>query len=156
MCDAISVRRVDLPDALIERFGLNRTVRTRTEGAEQEIWFFASERWPRLPVWFEGELHLYPWGSKSKNSGLPTLGYLDEAELSAGTWQALHPQSVDVLATFALSGGFWYSVPRGIRGILVRSATGRPHVYLRTTSATVYFRNMTRCDREPVFIGEQI
>lgn len=59
-------------------------------------------------------------------------------------------------ALFGLDSGIWYHIQEGIKGILVRDEHGRPHVYMLTQPASHYYQVMTRNQRMPVMIGEQL
>ncbi|PHR88851.1 MAG: hypothetical protein COA78_36155 [Blastopirellula sp.] len=68
------------------------------------------------------------------------------------------PQKVIIPANFAKEkkAGAWFLVTEGMRGIVVRDENSKQHVYMLTTEATHYYQTMTRHNREPVFLGEQI
>ena len=68
----------------------------------------------------------------------------------------LSPEPVDIPAALGLERGVWFLIPEGIRGVLVRDERGRPHVYMLTQPASHYYQIMTRNNRMPVLLGEQI
>ena len=156
MCEVISIPRFELPDELIERRRLKSCIHTRPPGDQEELWFYQRQHRSLLPVWHHGALTLYPWGSSTRRDQLPQGGMCRQEQLEDGMWAAFRPELVDILATFAREGGFWYDVPKGIRGVVVQGPSGTPHVYVVTKPSTHYFRTMTRSDVEPVFLGPQI
>ena len=155
MCDIISIERSELPEVEIESRNLHRLIRKRA-GDREELWFVQRERMSILPVWHDGQLKIYPWGSKYRSDRVPLGGQCVKRDLDLGSWSHLEPEPVEILATFACCNGFWYDVPQAIRGVLVRDARRRPRVYLLTTASTSYYRNLTRSSVEPVFVGPQI
>ena len=68
----------------------------------------------------------------------------------------MHPESVDIPATYGLANGVWFRVRQGMRGLLVRTRAGEPVVYVVCEPSTRYYRVMTRAEWMPVLIGEVI
>lgn len=155
MCDIVAILKSELPDQMIERRGLAPLLHSRGEGSE-EVWFAEKNRRSFLPVWHDGQLTIYPWGSKYRTDKVPLGGKCRQTELEAGSWEWLRPEPISIVATFGCCNGFWFDVPEGIRGVLIRDARNRPRVYMLVTTSTHYFRTMTRSPLEPVFIGPQI
>lgn len=156
MCDGVAILRSEFSDDLLRRYRLDYRIHTRARRAEQEIRFLARDRWPVLPVWHDGQLAIYPWGNRDRTARLPRSGWCLEEELNAGTWEWLKPIPIEIPATYALTQGVWYPVTQGIQGVLVGDGRGRPHVYMRIKAATHYFRIMTRSERMPLLIAQQI
>lgn len=154
MCDVIAIAKEELPDSVIERRNLSGLIHTRN--GKPEIRFAESARRRFLAVWWDGELTLLPWGNRFKTTKLPLGSTCSRTSLEAGSWAWLSPEPVEIVATFARTNGFWFDVPGGMKGVVVRDPRGRPHVYLLVGAATHYYRTMTRSDIEPVFLGPQI
>jgi hypothetical protein len=55
-----------------------------------------------------------------------------------------------------LASGVWVRVKQGLRGLVVRTRTGEPVVYVMCEPSTRYYRVMTREEWMPVLIGEVI
>ncbi len=71
-----------------------------------------------------------------------------------GAW--LRPEPVTIPANFGLEKGVWFHVNEGLRGVLVRDEQDRPHVYMLTQAASHYYATMTKHDRMPLLIDQQI
>jgi len=146
--DGISVLRRDLSEELIVRYRLARRVRRRSRDCgDEELHFLADERRAVLPVWHSGQLVVYPWGAH--HGPLPREPWCMEEDLKL--WQALRPEKVRIVASFCVTKGVWYPVVEGIEGILARG-----NVYMLAKPSTHYFRTMTRSQRMPVLISQQI
>ena len=63
---------------------------------------------------------------------------------------------MDLPATFGYENGVWFRIRQGVRGLLVRTETGEPIVYMICEPASRYYEVMTRSARRPVLIGERI
>jgi len=57
---------------------------------------------------------------------------------------------------FGLEKGIWFSTTEGMEGIVVQDQEDVLHAYMLTRDASTYYQNMTKHDRMPVLIGEQI
>lgn len=157
MCAGLAVERRNIPDALVEKYKLGDRVVTRKEGIEPEVHFLFRAPKAILPVWYGNELTIMEWGNRdNKLSRLPKTGWARIESLQAGKWDYLHPQEVDIVASYGLEKGVWFQVAEGMKGILVQDEKGLPHVYMLTKPATHYYQVMTRHDREPLFIGRDI
>ena len=89
---------------------------------------------------------------------MPYGGWTWEASVAAGRWGRANAEPVDVPGTFVWAGGVWTRVKHGCRALLVRdpAAGGEPVVYIICRPSTRYYRVMTRCEFQPVLIGEVI
>ena len=155
MCTAIALPVSDLPVELMEEYGLSARVHDR--GGEKEVRFYWRANPAVLPVWWNGRLQIVKWGNKDRiERKLPPTGWTWRETVEAGKWSALEPEPVEVPAAYALMNGVWYMVKQGVRGLLVRTRTGEPVVYLMCEPSTRYYRIMTRAEWMPVLIGEVI
>ncbi len=159
MCRAISILKNRINLELLEEYNLQRRVRQRGDETVEEVVFDFADREndPQLPVVHDGQLCIYEWGNRGgRVAKLPKTGWCREESLKAGKWRWLSPQEVVIPAQFGLEKGIWFSITEGIQGIVVNDQTERPHVYMLTREASTYYQNMTKHDRMPVLIGEQI
>ena len=155
MCTAIALPVSDLPVELMEEYGLSARVHDR--GGEKEVRFDWRSVPAVLPVWWDGRLQVVTWGNKDRaERKLPPTGWTWRDTVEAGTWSALEPEPVEVPAAYALMNGVWYMVKQGVRGLLVRTRTGEPVVFLMCEPSTRYYQIMTRSEWMPVLIGEVI
>ncbi len=145
----------ELPTEMIGRHGLDRRVHER--GGEREIQFLYRDRAPRLPVWRDGQLQIARWGNgRGQSQFLPKTGWTWLSTIQEGGWQGSDAVTVDIPAMLALDRGVWYRVRQGFRGLLVPDECGKAVVYVICEPASHYYRIMTRSDRMPVLIEEQI
>ena len=156
MCTAISVCRHDVTTRLIETYNLEQRFIQRTDHAPKEILFEQRHRLPLIPVFYQGEIHVLPWGNRRRDVKVPLAWSCDVATLESGAWSQYAPDPVEILATFGFEKGVWYQVPEGIRGLVIHDQRDQPYVYLLLEPASHYYQVMTGYDREPVFVGEQI
>lgn len=159
MCRAISILKSRINLELYEEYRLNSRSFQRTETTEKEIVFdFASrDHEPQLPVLHDGRLTIYQWGNRGgRVPKLPKTGWCRQESLEAGKWGWLQPEPVIIPAQYGLEKGIWFSITEGIEGVAVRDQANKPHVYMMTQASSVYFQNMTKHDRMPVLVGEQI
>jgi len=159
MCRAISILKNRINTELLEEYHLQGRTRQRGDGAIEEVVFDFADRQhdPQLPVIADGRMLVYEWGNRGgRVAKLPKTGWCREESLKAGKWRWLAPEEIVIPAQYGFEKGVWFSITEGIRGIAVRDQTGRPHVYMLTREASVYYQNMTKHDRMPVLIGEQI
>ncbi len=156
MCTGITISRHEIPTKLIERFQLEERYIQRSEHAQKEILFLQRHRFPLLPVFYQGEVQLLPWGNRQSKVKVPLAWWCDVATLESGAWSVHSPEPVEVLATFGWERGVWYQVPQGIRGLVIHDQHKQPYVYLLLQPSTHYYQVMTGYEREPVFIGKQI
>ncbi len=157
MCSALSVQYREFSDKLIEHHKLESHVITRNEGAEKEIRFQFRDKKALLPVWYGGQLGIFEWGNRdNKLSRLYHTGWCKKESLEEGKWNWMHPELVDIPASFICEKGVWLQVTQGIKGVLVHDEQRKPHVYVLTEPASHYFQVATRHDRMPVMIGVRI
>jgi hypothetical protein len=160
MCQGIALSIDQLPEALL-RAQQHRVI-LREPGVSREVRFLYRDPRPELPVWHDSRLMIYLWGNNATPrdggpGGLPRTGWCRQEDIEAGIWQPLRPVPVEIPATLGWERGVWFLVPEGgLRGVLVRDASGRPHVYLLTQPASHYYQIMTRSPRMPVFLGRQM
>ena len=156
MCAGISLSWRELPESLIERYGLHDRVVIRNNCPDREIRFLYRDPRPLIPAWHGEQLGVFPWGNRDRRSKLPRTGWVRLESLEAGHWSHRQPEAVEIPATLGLEKGVWFKIREGIRGILVRDECERPHVYMLTETASHYYSVMTRAKRMPVFVGERI
>lgn len=153
MCTAVALPASELPDELVETLA----ARVHTRGAEKEVrfdWRFVPAM---LPVWWEGRLQILRWGNRDRHERkLPPTGWTWRATVEDGKWVGVEPEPVEVPANYALMNGVWYRVKQGLKGLLVRTPSGEPVVYLICEPSTRYYQVMTRAEWMPVLIGEVI
>jgi hypothetical protein len=155
MCTAIALTLSELPLELVEAHGLSDRVHER--GGEKEVRFDWRAAPARLPVWWNGRLHVVRWGNRDRSERkLPTTGWTWRETVEAGRWSALAPEPVEIPATYALANGVWFRVKQGVRGLLVRDRRGSPVVFMVTEPSTRYYRVMTRAEWMPVLVDEVI
>jgi hypothetical protein len=154
--DGIALIKRSVPDLLIHRYRLMDRIVKRSECHEDEIHFMHQTGMRLLPVWMNGELKIVEWGSRGRTK-LPRSLFCSQVDLENSVWSPCQPESIEIPATYAIDHGVWYLVPdAAIQGILLYDENGLPHAYVITQQSTVYYKNMTRNPREPVFAGEQI
>ncbi len=152
--DGVSLSWRLLPQALIERYGLQGRAISRGNG-DPEYRFLYRDPLPVLPVWY-GELRIVSWGWPAKRSSLPRCREIGHDALQEGQWRELEPEPVEIPASFIVDRGIWTRVAQGVQGVLVHDNDGTPVVYVVTREATHYYQVMTRNLREPILIGEII
>lgn len=144
---------------LFEEYNLQGRTRQRADDAAEEVVFDFADRdhEPQLPVIHDGRMCVYEWGNRSgRIEKLPKTGWCREESLLEGKWRWMSPEPVVIPAQLGLEKGVWFAITEGVKGIVVEDKAGRPHVYMLTREASVYYKNMTRHDRMPVLVGEQI
>ena len=159
MCRAISILKSRINLELIEEYNLESFARQRAEKAEIEIVFDYAARVqiPYLPVIHDGQLRIYEWGNRSKKAqGVYETGWCRLDSLEAGKWKWQQPEEIVIPAQFGLENGIWFSVTEGMKGVVVKDRQQQWHAYLLTQQASVYYANMTKSDRMPVLVGEQM
>lgn len=156
MCQGIALAWSELPRELIGRYQLRRRAHKRV-GGEFEVRFLYQDRFPKLPVWRDGRLQLARWGNgRGQSRILPRTGWTWLSTIERGDWLGLEPVPVVIPATLALENGVWYVVRQGARGLLVPDERGMAVAYMICKPATPYYRMMTRSDRMPLLVEEQI
>jgi hypothetical protein len=159
MCRAISILKARINLELIEEYNLLSRVHQRNDEAGEEIVFDFADRKnaPQLPVIHNGQMLIYEWGNRGGSvPKLPKTGWCRQESFKAGKWRWLSPEQVVIPAQFGLERGVWFSITEGIEGVVVRDQAEQPHVYMLTQESSTYFQNMTKHDRMPLLVGEQI
>lgn len=157
MCSGIAVHWREFPDSLIAREQLNDRVVTRNGSDTKEVRFLYRDPRPQLPALVDNELLLVEWGNRdNKQSRLPRTGWCRTESLEAGTWRHLRPREVVIPACLGLEKGVWFQIREGIRAILVLDEAGGQHAYMLTEQASHYYQVMTRHNRMPCFVDQQI
>lgn len=150
--NGISLPLSHLPTELVERHDLTQHLRQRGLEAEPEVWFLRQQRNPMLPIWYQGEMDLLPWGIVKDRKH---FWECRQESLEEGRWNAYSPQLVEIPAVFMQVGRVWTDAGEGIRGV-VAGHGGQRAVFILTCPPTHYFEVMSGLDREPVMVGEQI
>ena len=158
MCKGISITRARIRQELFEQYELAHRIATRGAEAQEELHFMYPGAPPiQLPVIDGGDLAVYTWGNRDdKQSKLPRTGWCRMESLEAGKWRWLKPEKVIIPADFGLEKSVWFAIEEGMQGILVRDEQERPHVYMLTQPASTYYENMTRHNRMPMLVGQDI
>jgi hypothetical protein len=156
MCIGVALAWSELPTELIGRHRLDLRTHDRG-GGEKEIRFLFRDRRPCLPVWRDGRLQVVRWGNgRGQSRSLPRTGWTWHETVEQGGWRGLDPVFVDIPATLGLERGIWFPIRQGIRGLLVPDERGAAVAYMLCRPSTHYYRIMTRSDRMPILIDEQI
>lgn len=155
MCKGISILRAKIKQELYEQHELARRVTLR--GEQEELHFMYTDPVIELPVIHHGQLVIYEWGNRgNKESRLPRTGWCRHESLEAGKWRWLEPELVEIPADFGLEKGVWFQIVEGIEGVVVCDEHEHPHVYMITKPASHYFATMTKHDRMPALINQEI
>jgi hypothetical protein len=149
--DGIALAYSDLPVELIEAFRLSRFVHER--GGEREIRFLRGVPEAVLPIRHQGRLRIVAWGSRSGK--LPRTGFTWRSTVEAGEWVIYRAEPIEIPAIAGLQNGVWFKIRSGVRG-LVAEVGGDEAAYMIVEPSTYYFKIMTRSDRMPSLIEEQI
>lgn len=158
MCKGISILKARLNQELFEQYELAHRIITRGEGTQEELHFMYPGAPPiELPVMHNGALVICEWGNRNnKESRLPKTGWCRVESLEAGKWRWLSPERVTIPADFGLEKSVWFQIKQGMEGVVVYDEQEIPHVYMLTMPASHYYQTMTRHDRMPVLIGQEI
>lgn len=155
MCKGISILKSRLRQELFEQYELEQRVTQR--GGQEELHFMFTDPVVQLPVMCDGQMMICEWGNRgNKESRLPRTGWCRTESLETGKWRWLSPEPVEIPAEFGLEKGVWFQIIRGIRGVLVEDEHQEPHVYMVTKAASHYFATMTKHDRMPSLIDQEI
>lgn len=115
------------------------------------------DREPVLPLWKDGRLELVCWGNgRGRSKCLPRTGWTWKETVEQGGWTGSTPAVARIAASLGLEKGIWYRVRQGMHGLLVVDEHGRDVVYMICEPSSHYYRVMTRSDRMPALIEEQI
>ena len=157
MCKGISILKARLKQELFEQYELAHRVTMRGEDTDPELHFMYTDPVVQLPVVHDGQLVIYEWGNRgNKESKLPRTGWCRNESLQAGKWRWLSPEPVEIPADFGLEKGVWFQINQGMRGIVVRDEIQQPHVYMLTQQASHYYQTMTKHERMPILLGQEI
>ena len=157
MCKGISILKARLKQELFEQYELAQRITTRGADSQQELHFMYTDPVVQLPVIDGGEIVIHEWGNRgNKESKLPRTGWCRTESLKAGKWRWLSPEKVVIPADFGLEKGVWFTIEQGLEGVVVHDEQERPHVYMLTQPASHYYQTMTRHDRMPILIGQEI
>ena len=110
MCTGITIAWRDIPTRLIRKHQLDERIIQRSETADKEILFMQRHRQPLLPVFYQGELRILPWGNRQRHSNAPLAWWCEVATLESGAWSMYHPEPVEILANFGLERGVWFQM----------------------------------------------
>ena len=155
MCFGIALPIDAFPEELVEQH--RHRIAIREPEASRELRFTFRDPRAELPVWHDNRLEILAWGNRDdRTSRLPRTGWCRQESLEAGRWSRLRPELVEIPATLGLEKGVWFLIAEGIRGILVHDEHARPHIYMLTQPASHYYQIMTRHNRMPVLLGEQM
>ncbi|MFL6116042.1 MAG: hypothetical protein ACJ786_32520 [Catenulispora sp.] len=156
MCTGIALVQSELPKPLFERHALDRRAH-HGRGGEDEVWFLYRHFDRCLPVWYEGELVVLPWGCRRSDSrALPCTGWTWKDTLEAGGWANVEFTEAVIPANYGLEKGVWFTITQGIRAIVVKDEKGQPRVYMVCEPASRYYRVMTKSDRMPALVEQTI
>jgi hypothetical protein len=157
MCKGISILKARLRQELFDQYELAQRINMRGDEAQPELHFMYTDPVVQLPVVHDGQLVIYEWGNRgNKESKLPRTGWCRTESLKAGKWRWLSPEPVEIPADFGLEKGVWFQINQGMQGVLVRDEAQQPHVYMLTQPASHYYQTMTRHERMPVLIDQEI
>jgi hypothetical protein len=157
MCRGISILKKRIRQELFEEYNLARRITVRGLDTEPELHFMYTDPVVELPVMHDGQLVIYEWGNRgNKESKLPRTGWCRMESLKAGKWRWLRPEPIEIPADFGLEKGVWFQIQQGIRGIVVEDEQERPHVYMVTLPASHYYQTMTKHERMPDLVDQEI
>ena len=158
MCKGISILKARLKQELFGQYELEKRLARRGESAQEELQFMYPGAPPiELPVLQGGDIVITPWGNRdNKESRLPKTGWCRRESLEAGKWRWLAPEKVIIPADFGLEKSVWFQIQEGLEGVLVRDEQEQPHVYMLTQPASHYYQTMTRHERMPLLVGQEI
>ncbi len=155
MCKGISILKARLRQELFEQYELAHRITMR--GEQQELHFMYTDPVVQLPVIHHGQIEILEWGNRgNKESKLPRTGWCRNESLEAGKWRWLSPELVEIPADFGLEKGVWFQIVQGIQGVVVEDEREQPHVYMLTKPASHYYETMTKHDRMPMLIDQEI
>lgn len=110
----------------------------------QHVYSF-KDRKPQLPVERRGQILTAHW-----------KGYCSIDALKAGHFQGQRAELVEIPALRGFSGGIWFQIRMGIRGVLIHGTNKELWVYMLIAPSTHYFKTMTGSARMPVLIKQVI
>lgn len=110
----------------------------------QHVYSF-KDRKPQLPLEHRGRTILATW-----------KGYCSVDALKAGHFQGQPAELIEIPAIRGFSGGIWFQIRMGIRGVLLKGPHNEQLVYMLIAPSTHYFKTMTGSARMPVLIKQVI
>jgi hypothetical protein len=156
VCAGVAIPWDDLPTQLLARPEVRRR-RYRRAGSRPEARFYSWEKDRLLPVLWEGQIRLMPWGARrGDKSGLPLTAWAMLSSVGRGMWGPFTPDEALVPAAFAFENGVWYPVTQGIRALVASGKNERLAAYLLVEPASHYYQNMTRARFMPCLVGQVI
>lgn len=158
MCKGISILKARLRQELFEEYELARRISTRGSDTQEELHFMYTDPIVQLPVIHDGQLVIYEWGNRggAKVSKLPATGWCRLESIEAGKWRWLKPEKVIIPADFGLEKSVWFQIHEGLEGVVVRDEQQKPHIYMLTQPASHYYEVMTRHERMPILVNQEI
>ena len=155
MSVGVALALSDLPVVMQRHPEIIRRIYER--GGEPEVRFMYDDRQPVLPVWKDGGLDLVWWGNaRGRSRCLPRTGWTWKSTVEQGGWGGSTPGLVRIRAALGLEKGIWYRVRQGMHGLLVADEQGRDTVYMICEPSSHYYQVMTRSNRMPALLEEQI
>ncbi len=136
MCTGLALPLSELPATLLDTPAIEQRRYVR-EGRE-EVQFHWWQVPTILPVQWEGQLRLLPWGTRDRRGTLPVGGWIHISSIHE--WSS--PERVVIPAVLGFHAGTWFLISTGVAGVVLQSRDG-PVVYMLTRPATNYYRNMT-------------
>lgn len=155
MCTGVALALSEIP--LLMHCWPEVSRRIYRRGGEAEVRFLYDDREPVLPLWKDGRLELVYWGNgRGRSKCLPRTGWTWKETVEQGGWGGATPTVARVAASLGLEKGIWYRVRQGMHGLLVTDEHQRDVVYMICEPSSHYYRVMTRSDRMPALIEEEI
>ena len=153
--NGIALLESEVPVEVAAEFRLAKRLHARGVG-EREYRFLWSDRPRILPVRWEGRFRVVPWANADGRCPLPRTGWTWLQSVRDGLWVPYAGEPAVIAANLVLANGVWYPVRQGLRGIIALDGQNRPHAYVVCRETTRYYRVMTRCDRGPLLVDEEI
>jgi hypothetical protein len=156
MCTGIAITISEVPHDVATDPRLANRLYDRD--GRQEMRFLWWQKPSNLPVQWNGQLRILPWGNRRRDrGGLPTSGWISRDELQLGMLAHAKAEDVVIPCQLAINRGTWFLVVDGIRRIVAKDGEGKPVVYMLTEPSSNYYRNMTEQEpMMPVLIGQVI
>ena len=155
MCTGIALAMSELPAGVTADPRVADRVYDREGRKEMQFHWWQDPAF--LPVRWEGQLRLLPWGCRHRRSVLPSGGWLPRERVEDGWFAGAGAEPVIVPANLGHHNGTWFLISVGIHGLVLRDRNGRPVVYLLTEPSTNYYRNMTEQEpMMPALVGQVI
>ena len=156
VCAGVAIPWDDLPTHLLARPEVRRR-RYRRGSARPEARFLSWEPDRVLPVLWQGQLRLLPWGARrGDKSGLPCTTLALRESVERGRWSAFVPELAMVPASFAFDAGVWFHVEHGVQALVACGQDERLAAYILVEPSSHYYRVMTRSRWMPCLVGQII